>query len=83
VVNGSKDEEWFLRAVSIRDAGDGHKIYSGVEPSRVVYRLGIPVEEELFTIRDAFRRVVGADEMQKLLPSQLTRRARPDETKIQ
>jgi hypothetical protein len=74
VIRGSKDAEWFLRALAVEDMGHGRKQYSTSTDSRIVHSLGIPVEEELYTLDTTIRRLSGRDEIQGLLAGQIARR---------
>jgi len=74
VSRGLIDREWFIRALPLEDDGPGGKIYSSMTESQIVHSLGIPVEEESYSIEGARRRVMGDDEMQGLVSYQLSRR---------
>ena len=74
VSRGLIDREWFIRALPVEDDGPGGKIYSSMTESQIVHSLGIPVEEESYSIEGARRRVMGDDEMQGLVSYQLSRR---------
>jgi hypothetical protein len=76
VIHGVSDTEWFIRALPVEDDGPGRKVYSSATESQIVHSLGIPVEEELYSIEDARRRVMGESEMQGLVSYQLSRRGR-------
>jgi hypothetical protein len=76
VIRGLSDREWFIRALPVEDDGPGRKIYSSRTESQIVHSLGIPVEEELYSIEDARRRVIGDDEMQGLVSYQISRRTK-------
>jgi hypothetical protein len=77
VTRGLIDREWFIRALPVEDDGPGRKIYSSSTESQIVHSLGIPVEEELYSIDDARRRAMGEDEIQGLVSRQLSRRTGP------
>ncbi len=74
VIRDSKDAEWFLRALAVEDLGHGQKQYSTSTDSRIVHSLGIPVEEEIYSVDTTIRRLSGCDEIQGLLVDQITRR---------
>ncbi|MGA3239246.1 MAG: hypothetical protein ABSG03_23460 [Bryobacteraceae bacterium] len=76
VIRALADREWFIRALPVEDDGPGRKIYSSETGSQIVHSLGIPVEEELYSIEDACRRVMGGDETQGLASYRLSRRGR-------
>lgn len=74
IVGGTKDERWVLRAVTLTDVGDGAQTFSLQAESQVVFSLGTPVDEEIYSVRDAFMCVTGADETAHILPHQLRRK---------
>lgn len=74
VIRGTKDTEWSVRALPVKDAGPGRKEFSTDTVSRVVHSFGFPVEEELFSVGETIRRISGQDEMRDLLLRQIHRR---------
>jgi hypothetical protein len=71
-----RDSTWLVREVfGTPSAGNDRSISIPFkQPSRILLDLGIPVEEELYSLTDAIQRVCGADSSMKLLPEQIARR---------
>jgi hypothetical protein len=74
VVRGVTDQQWLVRSLPVTDDGSGRKIYSSDTQSRIVHPLGIPVEEELFSVAEAGRRIFGKTGREGLLVRQVRRK---------
>jgi hypothetical protein len=72
------DPTWLIREVEGNSsAGNDRSISIPFDqPSKVLLDLGVSVEEELYSLTNAFQRVFGADSSRKLLPEQIARRKR-------
>jgi hypothetical protein len=77
-LRGTKDQEWVLRAVALTDADNGAKTFSTQAESKVVFSLGTPLDEHIYSVKDAFQSAMGGDEAAQILPSQLRRKENPD-----
>jgi hypothetical protein len=73
-----KDSTWLIReVVGTPHAGDDRRISIPFnQPSKTLLDLGIPVEEELYSLTSALQRVLDADSSKRLLPQQIARRNR-------
>ena len=79
IIRHKTDTTWMIRSVKTESDGPPHtETWSFQDPYTVVMDLGTPVDEELYSASEAFRRVTGSDEWQDLLPLQLKRRRAHD-----
>jgi hypothetical protein len=71
-----KDSTWLIREVlGTPSTGNDQGISIPFnQPSKVLIDLGVSVEEELYSLNNAFQRVFGADPSRKLLPEQIAKR---------
>jgi hypothetical protein len=71
-----EDSTWIIREIAgvpLTDGRPGIEISYG-QPSTILLNLGVPVEEDLYSLADAIGRVSGQDRWQSLLPKQMERR---------
>jgi hypothetical protein len=75
VVHHKTDTTWMIRSIKTQPGRASNTAsWSTENPYTVVLDLGTPVDEELYSATEAFRRVSGSDRWQDLLPLQLKRR---------
>ena len=79
-MNGYKDRNWTVRALTINPQGDGSKArIDPNQPSMLMLDLGVPVDEELHCGKLAvLKHALSQDEWQEIFPVQLRRRMKED-----
>ena len=77
-LKGLKDKDWLLRAVALTETADGKKTISLQAESKVVFSLGTPVDEDIYSVKDALQHTLGTDQASQLLLNQLNRRRNPE-----
>lgn len=73
-LKGLKEKEWLLRAVALTEAANGKKTFSLQAESRVVFSLGTPVDEDIYSVNDALQHLLGNDQASQILLNQLSRK---------
>jgi hypothetical protein len=73
-LKGVKDKEWLLRAVALTEAANGKKTLSLQAESKVVFSLGTPVDEDVYSVKDARHRALETDQASQILLNQLSRK---------
>lgn len=77
IMHNKADRTWMIRGVRREPGEKEHTAYFSMdEPSTVIMDLGTPIDEELYSVDDAFNRNAGIDKWQNLLPVQLNRRGK-------
>ena len=77
IQNRIVDQKWYIRSVETLKTPieDGYiTIINPQKPSKIELDLNLPIDEELFSIDTAFKRITGQNGWQDLLPLQLERR---------
>lgn len=72
----TEDSTWLIREVvgTPMESDGSHLSISFGQPSKILFDLGIAVEEELYFLNNAIQRVTGTETSTTLLPRQIARR---------